>query len=273
MNISNVTGAIDETVSILKRNTKHLATDFSVINGLIVFVSLIFIISILGVLFATGIPNMLSGQVDLGLIAIAVIFSVFLFIVFGIFNTALSATMYAAIDTRISGKKFSIIEKTKEYLLPMGAYYAIITLAEIVIFGLVLGTIILENWIIVAAVAALVIVFGIIAVFLTQFTVLEIALKKTSPIQAFSNSIKLTKKNWKEVIIYDGLVVVLSIGIGLVFQVITQIFSSVMAVAGAFNILFFGILLILIIIVSLIQMVVISLVTVPLAYFFWRRLK
>ncbi len=271
MNVKYVTDAFNDMVSVLKKYPKELAVDFSKIMILSMIAGILLGVVLVGGAFALGFSGLVSGEPNYVILAAGFLFGIIMLIAIGSLTTALSATMYPALVARTQGKKISIIQKTRELFVPLGKYFLVVLLGEMLVLALILLPILLQNWIITAIFAFVLIIVAVIIVFLIQFATLEIIFNKRGVIEALSRSAKLAKKNWVQVLVYDIVVFLIAAGIGIAFQVLTQIMTSIL-VLGIINPAFFAAGILIILLITFVQSIAISLVTVPFGYFFWRKL-
>jgi hypothetical protein len=227
-----------------------------------------------------GIGAAASGILgNIALLAVAAVIAAILYVGLIIAISAISAVIYPVTEESANNKRIGILNKAKELLGPVARY-------TLVTFGLFFAVMLLPIISAVFSVTAqsdigigitmiLVIIAGIayiIALFLIQFALLELVLRKKGAVESLRISYQKVRRNWLVVLGFDIAFIVIYFGISLAFAVVEQIVSLLMVFA-AINIALLVLVLILYIIIILIQALVTALLTTPFQYFFWKRLK
>ena len=215
-------------------------------------------------------------------IAIVLIFIMIslLVIPLAIFSRAVSMVSYRAIDSVDRGGKgdVPIIAGAREMLVPVAVY-------SLVMFGAFVGALVILGGLFAIALFSfplagifllppfflLFMAFALVISFLFQFAPLEIALKGAGGTEALRKSASLVRANLGLTIVFDIIVFFISIAVGVVFSLVSQVLSMLFAVAAIVPGLFI-VLMAVMMVLFFVQSIATGILIVPLMYRFWKSL-
>lgn len=169
-------------------------------------------------------------------------------------SMVLGSVPYKILHERTKGKRISIIAEAKKIAIPVIKYQIIILAITMVIL--------LPAIISVASGAAqsAICLIGlsyiglIVIIFFIQFAIYELLINKKGAIESIKSSFSLVKKNIGAVFVYDIVLAIIIIVIYIFFLIL-----NIIPILGIFLSLF-------------IEPIILSIIMIPAAYFFWKRL-
>ncbi|MEW6036416.1 MAG: hypothetical protein AB1529_07425 [Candidatus Micrarchaeota archaeon] len=262
---------LKEALDFFMKNASRLTVEFLKLSALSMLVQILFFAGLFAILMAGG-AGSIDGGGAMGMAAIAL--ALLLFLAFTVLGAAISATAYPLVQEMTKGKGIGILAKARELLVPIGKYTLIIwgvMLAMLVAFFVMTGA--------AGSLGPLVSVLGVLVllvilaafVFVTQFSVPEIALRGAGPVDGIRRSWNTVAGNIWAVIVFDIVLLIVVIGTGLMFSIAQGFANAIMVSSGDLASMAAGVLASLAI--SFVQSVVIALLTVPPIYFFWKKVS
>ena len=266
--------AINDSVKLIEKNWKELAIDFSKIYGLTYVFSTIFTGAMIAVWVVAGIGSGENPWLAIAIgIAVTILMSTGLVVITG----AISATSFLVVRESTAGKRVGIIEKSRELLVPVGKYMLLLSAVGVLVLAVILLPLVAQDaWVSVLLMLTLMAVMVIALVllfFFIQFAMLEIVIGKKGVIDSLRLSTGKVRNNIIMVFLYDIILFVISIAIGIPFSLVIQFVVVPMMIASALNIGFLMVAILLYLALLFIMSVGLQVIVIPITYFFWKRLK
>lgn len=213
---------------------------------------------------------------------------IFVVMIFGAITLAINAVQSVAVEERLKGKKVAILDSFRNLLVPVGKYSILTSIATILAFAIP-SILILASFLpflnsrgfsaldtsslftflgtILAGVFLFLIVYlaWILVMFFIQFAILEIVFNKLGPVESIHRSIAIVKKNLLATFIFDMCIAAIAFGIGLVFAAILFPFRLFLGTSLMVSLVEF--------IIGIPEYLLITLITVPAFYFFWKSIS
>ena len=259
VDFSNFTGAFTDAISLVEKNWKNLAVDFTKIT-LLTYIPLV-----IG-LILYYIVDMLNMSLMMESMAALVLLLLGLIAYFIIDSVSLNVP-----DNLVKGKRVSVLNQMGSNSAPMSKFV-------FVIFGLVIVLSMISNIHTIMTVVA--IMLAIPVVFLFQFSMYELIVGRKGLLDSFKNSLLLVKSNIPNVIVFDIVFIIIMVIMYIAEQVVLGGLGLLAGLTAAFLsfdallIIIASILLLVIFIAVLIAGTVISYFVYVLPfYFFWTRIS
>jgi hypothetical protein len=244
----------------------RIAFEFSKVALLGISLQMVFVLIVAAM--GTAVGNAGGAEaLAIGGMALIVVLGVAFFIV----TTAISATPYCIVDGMLADKRTGIISKARELLRPVAGYCGVILGAFLVVLGIALATNMVIGGLAGGFIMLLVLVAVVATVFLFQFALPEIAVAKKGALDALKSSFILVSKNLWTAIFFDILMLVPVLGTIVALMLPQEIISGMIPDAGDLALTFA--LFLASLALSLLETLLVSLISVSLTYFFWRRLS
>lgn len=273
MEQTTMAGAFDTVVDALKdaystfmKNPARLTLEFVKVVAMGMALQMALVLAITAIGMALGKE---PGTDIMSLAAVAA--TLLLGLAFFIISSSLSATQFCIVDQMGEGKRVNIAAKAIELVPPMAAYCGIIIAAFIIVLGLAFASGTLLAGLAGAFLMLLTLVGMVAAVFLGQFAVTYIAVRKMDAIGALVSSVRLAKGNFWATFVFDVIMLVPVLAVIVILSLPQDIVSRIIASSGA-DAALTGAFFALSLFVSLIESTIVALIMTCFIYAFWKRL-